>query len=88
MIALFAEALPLWQVVGALLLDVGLCVGAVGAGEFLGDGILDADAFDCFVKATEGIMPVNVVVSIPSGGGVLLWLWVVGMAWGEAWVRN
>lgn len=57
MIALFAERLPLWKVVRSLLLDVGLCVGAMRAGELLGDGILDADALDDLIESAQRFVP-------------------------------
>ncbi len=49
MIALFCQSLPLRKIVGPLLLDVGLSVFSVCAGEFLGDGILDFDRLDRLV---------------------------------------
>jgi hypothetical protein len=29
----------------------------MGAGEFLGDGVFDSDAFDSFIKAAERVVP-------------------------------
>ena len=55
--ALLAQFLPLGQIVGPLLLYVGLCVGTMGAMEFLCNRILDFDRFDLFVKCGEGVSP-------------------------------
>lgn len=57
MFTLIAESPPLWQVVGALMQDIDLAVGAVGAHDVLLDGVSDPDVFDQFVEFGEGIFP-------------------------------
>ena len=64
MITLLAQGFPLREIVGALLLDVGLCVCAVSAMELLRDRILDFDrGLDLFIKGWKCVPPRNLQIS-------------------------
>ena len=56
-VAALAELAPFGEVVGALLLHVGLAVFARDSGNVLFDGILDSDVPDLFVQRRQRIGP-------------------------------
>jgi hypothetical protein len=56
-VRLVGESTPFWQVVRALLFDVGLSVYAVLSSKLLRDWILDFDALDSLAEIGKGLTP-------------------------------
>lgn len=54
-----SDLTPLWQIVGSLLFNIGLCIDAVLPSKFLCDWVLDSDALDGFAQIWEGLAPIH-----------------------------
>ena len=57
MLGFFCQSLPLWQIIGPLLLDICLGISTVGSGELLCNWILHSDCFDGLVQLRKRVTP-------------------------------
>jgi hypothetical protein len=63
MITLKSKGLPLWEIVGPLLFDIGLRIHAMSAAELLGYWILDLDGFDSLIEGREVVDPMRILLA-------------------------
>lgn len=57
MVTFLTESLPLRQIIGPLLLNVGLCVCTMRSVKLLSNWVLNLDSLDSFVKRRQGVDP-------------------------------